>query len=76
VDNTEIMCRRWNWRQDDKTKITPETANVAINIDCLPPILRQETEELAGELAGLVKEFCGGDVEYFLLDINQNEIEF
>jgi len=76
MDNTEVMCRRWNWRQGDKTKITPETANVAINIDCLPPILRQEAEELAGELAGLVKEFCGGDVEYYLLDINQNEIEF
>ena len=76
IDNTEVMCRRWNWRQGDKTKITPETVNVAINIDCLLPISRQDAEELAGELAGLVKEFCGGDIEYYLLDINQNEIEF
>jgi DNA/RNA-binding domain of Phe-tRNA-synthetase-like protein len=69
------MCRRWNWRQGDQTKLSPTTANVAINIDCLPPVLPGEAKAITEELAGLVKEFCGGEVKYFLLDAKQNEVE-
>ena len=75
VDNYKVMCRRWNWRQGDQTKITPATANVAINIDCLPPVSKGEAEVITKELADLVQEFCGGEVTYFLLDASQNEVE-
>jgi DNA/RNA-binding domain of Phe-tRNA-synthetase-like protein len=75
VDNSRVMCRRWNWRQGDQTKLTPSTANVAINIDCLPPVLSGEAKAITEELADLVKEFCGGEVKYFLLDARQNEVE-
>jgi DNA/RNA-binding domain of Phe-tRNA-synthetase-like protein len=75
VDNSKVMCRRWNWRQGDQTKLTPETANVAINVDCLPPVSKGEAETITGELAELVREFCGGEVKYMLLDASQNEAE-
>ena len=75
VDNCKVMCRRWNWRQGDQTKITPATTNVAINVDCLPPVSREEAEAITSELADLVKEFCGGRITYFLLDATQNEAE-
>jgi DNA/RNA-binding domain of Phe-tRNA-synthetase-like protein len=75
VDNSKVMCRRWNWRQGDQTKLTPETANVAINVDCLPPVSKGEAETITGELAELVREFCGGEVKYMLLDTSQNEAE-
>jgi DNA/RNA-binding domain of Phe-tRNA-synthetase-like protein len=75
VDNSIVMCRRWNWRQGDQTKLSPETTNVAINVDCLPPVLPDEAEAITAELASLVKEFCGGEVKYFLLDARQNEVE-
>jgi DNA/RNA-binding domain of Phe-tRNA-synthetase-like protein len=75
VDNSKVMCRCWNWRQGDQTKLSPTTANVAINVDCLPPVLRDEAEAITKELAGLVREFCGGEVRYFLLDNSQNEVE-
>ncbi len=74
VDNSKVMCRRWNWRQGDQTKITPATTNVAINVDCLPVVLRQEAEAITEKLANLVKEFCGGEVTYFLLDANHSEV--
>ena len=75
VDDNKVMCRRWNWRQGDQTKITPATTNVAINVDCLPPMLKDEAKAITGELADLVREFCGGKVTYFLLDIsNQLDI--
>jgi DNA/RNA-binding domain of Phe-tRNA-synthetase-like protein len=75
VDNSKVMCRRWNWRQGDQTKLLPTTTDVAINIDCLPPVSRQEAEVITGELADLVKEFCGGQVTYVLLDAANNEAE-
>jgi len=75
VDNSKVMCRRWNWRQGDQTKLTPATSNVAINVDCLPPVSKDEAKALTGELAELVREFCGGEVNYFLLDATQNEVE-
>jgi DNA/RNA-binding domain of Phe-tRNA-synthetase-like protein len=75
VDNSKVMCRCWNWRQGDQTKLTPTTANVAINVDCLPPVLRDEAEAITKELVDLVRKFCGGEVRYFLLDNSQNEVE-
>jgi lysyl-tRNA synthetase class 2 len=75
VDDKKVMCRCWNWRQGDQTKLGPETRDVAINVDCLPPVLRGEAEVITRELADLVVEFCGGEVRYFLLDVQQNEAE-
>jgi len=75
VDNSKVMCRRWNWRQGDQTKITPATTNVAINIDCLPPVSKDEARAITEELADLVHEFCGGEVTYLLLDASQSEVE-
>ena len=75
VDNSKVMCRRWNWRQGDQTKLNPETSNVAINVDCLPPVAKGEAKAITEELAELVREFCGGEAKYFLLDTSQNEAE-
>jgi DNA/RNA-binding domain of Phe-tRNA-synthetase-like protein len=69
------MCRRWNWRQGDHTKLMPETSDVAINVDCLPPVAKGEAGAITEELAGLVKEFCGGEVKFLLLDAANNEAE-
>ncbi len=75
VDERQVLCRRWNWRQGDGTKITPSSRNVLINIDCLPPVEMEETTRLVVELAGLVKRFCGGLVQYHLLAINEPSLE-
>jgi DNA/RNA-binding domain of Phe-tRNA-synthetase-like protein len=75
VDNSKVMCRRWNWRQSAQTKLSPTTTKVAINVDCLPPVSRDEAEAITAELAELVREFCGGEVKYFLLDAARNQIE-
>lgn len=66
-DQEQVLCRRWNWRQGDATKITPASRNVLVNVDCLPPVERQEAEALVVELAELVGRFCGGSIEHHLL---------
>ena len=75
VDDAYVMCRRWNWRQGYQPRLSPETRNIAINVDCLPPFTREKAEEITAELAGLVKEFCGGEVKYALLTAGSNEFE-
>ena len=75
VDDSKVMCRCWNWRQGDQTKLTPATANVAINVDCLPPVSKDKAEAITKELADLVREFCGGKTTYFLLYATQSEVE-
>jgi len=70
-EGNQVLCRRWNWRQGDATKITPETGRVLANIDCLPPVDRQEAARLAEELALLVEQFCGGEVDHCLITADE-----
>lgn len=74
-DGASVMCRRWNWRQGDQTKLTPDTKNIVINLDCLPPVKRDEAGKLTIELAELVHEFCHGEVGYDLISRERNEVE-
>jgi DNA/RNA-binding domain of Phe-tRNA-synthetase-like protein len=71
-----ILCRRWNWRNADFSKMTPETKNLAINVDgMLPAISRSELEEAAEELKQLLMKFCGGSISVHFLDAQNREME-
>lgn len=71
-----VLCRRWNWRNGDFSKLTPETRNLAINVDgMLPAISRSEIEEAAEELKQLLLQFCGGAVSILYLDSERQEAE-
>ena len=53
-----VLCRRWNWRQGNITKISGLSKNVIINIDCLHPVEFDRAKELTLELVEMVKIFC------------------
>jgi DNA/RNA-binding domain of Phe-tRNA-synthetase-like protein len=74
-DGASVMCRRWNWRQGDQTKLTPDTKNIVINLDCLPPVTHEEAGTLTIELVSLVHQFCHGEVRYDLISRDRNEVE-
>jgi len=64
----KVMCRRWTWRNADFSKIAPETADVAINIDIMaPPFAESDVDTVLGELAGLLEKYCGGKTTCFKL---------
>jgi len=75
MDESKVMCRRWNWRQGEYTKITTATTSVAINVDCLPPVLEDEARTITKKLADLISEFCSGEVTYSLLNARKNVFE-
>ncbi len=71
-----ILCRRWNWRNADFSKLTPGTKNLAINVDGMQPaISRPEIEKAAEELKQLLIQYCGGAVSIHYLDGNNQAVE-
>jgi DNA/RNA-binding domain of Phe-tRNA-synthetase-like protein len=67
AEGTTVLTRRWTWRQATHTLTLPETRRIEFNIDRLPPIELEEVHEIANQLIGLVREFCGGRMRYEIL---------
>ena len=74
-DNISAICRRWNWREADRTKLTEETKNCFLVIEGLLPVTGQEIETATKELKELVQKFCGGNITYKFLDERQPETD-
>jgi len=66
--NNEVMCRRWNWRNSDVTKIQINTRSALINVDCLPPVTVAEACHARDELAALLEEHCHAEVTVHAID--------
>lgn len=69
-DTKDVLCRRWNWRECDKTKMTAESKNICLVVEGLQPVTADEIEQVSAELAGEVKRFCGGSVNVYIVDGN------
>ncbi len=67
-DDLGAICRRWNWKEADRTKLTAATKRAFLVIEGLPPVGRVVIERACEELAALVREHCGGQVEVALVD--------
>ncbi len=75
VDDKEVLCRRWNWRECDKTKMTEETRDVVLVVEGLPPVTKQEILGILDDFRQLVIKYCGGEEETVVLDQNIRETE-
>jgi lysyl-tRNA synthetase class 2 len=74
ADGKEVICRRWNWRESEKTKLTEGTREAFLAIDALPPLTRDEVSSALDEFAGLVRRICSSEVTTFMLDSENAEI--
>lgn len=73
-ETLNVMCRRWNWRNGDFTKITENTKKIVINIDGVGQISKSLIIEARDELAKLLIEQCGAYVTTGYLDKENQEI--
>ena len=76
ADKREVLCRRWNWRESEKTKMTEQTQDVLLVSEGLPPVTAEEMKTIAGELAHLVKNYCGGEISFDVMNEDKNERDF
>ena len=67
-DTVSAICRRWNWREADRTKLTEKTANCILVLEGLPPVEKAALAAAAKELAEYVQQYCGGIAVPFMLD--------
>ncbi|WP_298556941.1 B3/B4 domain-containing protein [Streptomyces luteogriseus] len=59
-DDMGVTCRRWNWRQGPRTRLTEETTSGVFLLESLAPMPVAEVAAAAAELAGLLAEFSPG----------------
>jgi len=67
-DEIGALVRRWNWKEAERSKLTAHTKNAILVLESLSPVNRHVIELALHELAGLIKEHCGGNVTVALLD--------
>lgn len=74
-DDRNVLCRRWNYRDCDKTKITDKTKKAILYIEGLPPVTKEKVEEICKEAVQLITMFCEGEANYHILDVGNSEVE-
>jgi len=75
ADDNEVLCRRWNWRECNKSKMTEDTRNVVLIVEGLSPVTRENIGFIVEELAQVVKKYCDGEVTTCMLNSENKEIE-
>lgn len=68
VDDKDVLCRAWNYRESDKTKITSEIKQVYLMLEGLEHTTHAEIEQALAELQALVSMYCGGTFKSYVLD--------
>ena len=74
-DEREILCRRWNWRESEKTKMTEETQDVLLVSEGLPPVTAEEIEQIITDLSRIIQKYCSGETAVDVLDVANSESE-
>ncbi|MFE0472763.1 B3/4 domain-containing protein [Streptomyces sp. NPDC058947] len=56
-DDAGVTCRRWNWRQGPRTRLTERTTSGIFLLESMAPMPVAEVEAAAAELAELLRKF-------------------
>jgi len=75
-DDKEVLCRRWNWRECDKSKMAETTKNVCIVLEGLSNTSEKELKIALEELQQDVQKVCGGKSEMYVLNKENSFVEF
>ena len=75
-DALGTVCRRWNWKEAERTKLTETTKNIILVIESLSPIDPQETQQALQELKEKIEKYGGGKTTLKMLNATEAEIEF
>ncbi|MFE7776826.1 B3/4 domain-containing protein [Streptomyces sp. NPDC057445] len=59
-DDEGVTCRRWNWRQGPRTRLTEESVNAVFLLESLAPMTAGELEAAGAELAEVLTKLSPG----------------
>jgi DNA/RNA-binding domain of Phe-tRNA-synthetase-like protein len=75
-DDAGAICRCWNWREAERTKITNETSAAFLAIEALPPKSEAELREAVDELIDLVTKHLGGNAQSLIVTRASGNVSF
>src|SRR5262245_21194748 len=65
ADAAHVLCRRWNWRQDARSIITPQTRRAVVTVQSNGA---GDVTAGANDLIDLITTFCGGRCRFAALN--------
>lgn len=74
-DAESFMCRRWNWREADRTKIDENTLRAILVIDSVGGLEPEVLDRALNETQGLVQSELGASVRSEILDAARPAME-
>jgi DNA/RNA-binding domain of Phe-tRNA-synthetase-like protein len=57
TDAAKVLCRRWNWRQDARSLVTPETTRAVLTVQSLGV---GDLDAALADVTTLIERVCGG----------------
>ena len=68
ADREKVLCRRWNWYQDDRSATSPATRAAVLTVQSVLPEAGARLDDAARELAARIGAHCGGTVAWAVAD--------
>ncbi len=68
ADAEKCLCRRWNWAQDTRSAIGPETTRAVLTVQALAPGSTGRVEEATHALCELLARHCGARTAWSVAD--------
>lgn len=74
-DDAGFICRRWNWREGERTMVEESTKNAVLVLEALPEISEKKFEEVPREVEQVLKDLLGGEIMLKILSKDRLEME-
>jgi len=71
ADGEKVLCRRWNWRQDARSIITPATRRAVVTVQANG---WGDVDEAVADLVALIARICGGRTSVVVADATTPEV--
>ncbi len=68
ADAEKLLCRRWNWRQDMRSLVTPLTHRAVLTVQSNG---EGDLDAAVADLVDLIRRFCGGEGKVAIADRSQ-----
>jgi DNA/RNA-binding domain of Phe-tRNA-synthetase-like protein len=72
-DDLGAICRCWNWREAERTKVTHDTTTAFLAIEALPPVSEDQLRAAVDELVGLIERHLGGKANSQIVTRESNQ---
>lgn len=66
-DDEGVLCRAWNWREAERTKLTASTRDAFLCVEVLPPLSEEALRAACADLAELVSQKLGASCRVEIL---------